>query len=285
MKILIPGGDGMLGHQLLKSLSTRHDVRVTLRGGLSAYAQYGLFTGQNAYDGVDVRSETKMLEVVADFRPDVIINAVGVVKQRSSAKEAIPSLEINSLWPHRLALIARAANARVIHLSTDCVYSGRKGNYSEDDAADAEDLYGRSKLLGEVAESNCFTLRTSIIGRELAHKKSLVEWFLAQRGQVRGFSRAIYTGFTTAEMARILELLIVKFPQAHGVWNVSSDPISKYDLLKLIRQRLGLAVDIVEDRDFHCDRSLDSTRFRREFGYTSPSWESMVADLDIEERK
>lgn len=279
MRILILGGDGMLGHQLLKSLAPRHEVRVTLRQDLEAYASYQLFNNDNAYAGIDVRSLERLTEVLADFRPEAVINAVGIVKQRPTAKESIPSLEINSLLPHRLAVLCKAVGARLIHLSTDCIFSGKKGNYQENDPSDAEDLYGKTKFLGETQDDHCLTLRTSIIGRELSRSKSLLEWFLAQSGTIRGFTKAIYNGFTTLEMSRIIENLLVNYPEASGVYQVSSEPISKYGLLLLFREKLGIKVEIVPDDSFFCDRSLDSARFRNEFAYLPPTWDAMIEEL------
>jgi dTDP-4-dehydrorhamnose reductase len=172
------------------------------------------------------------------------------------------------------------AQARLVHLSTDCVFSGSRGGYREEDAADADDLYGRSKLLGEVGESPCITLRTSIIGSELSRKSGLLEWFLAQKGgSIKGFTGAIFSGFTTAELSRVIERVLVGYPQAAGLYHVSSAPISKYDLLCRLNTRLGLGVEIVPWSDFHCDRSLDSARFRAEFAYTPPSWDEMIEEL------
>ena len=279
MRILILGGDGMLGHQLLRHFSGRHEPRVTLRQGASAYRGYGLFDDRNSYYDVDIRSQDRILEVMADFRPEAVINAVGIVKQRPSAKESIPSLEINSLLPHRLAVMCRAAGARLVHVSTDCVFSGRKGGYTEDDPSDAEDLYGKSKYLGEVGDAGCVTLRTSIIGRELSRKRSLIEWFLAQRGPINGFTRAIYSGLTTIELGRVIESLLVQHPGIWGLYHVSSEPISKFDLLVLLKNRLGLSVEIRPDDGFVCDRSLDSSRFRRELDYRPPSWPEMIDEL------
>jgi dTDP-4-dehydrorhamnose reductase len=279
MRILILGGDGMLGHQLLAHFAPRHDVRVTLRRPLESYASLGLFRADNAYGGIDLHTVDSLRPVLAGFRPEAVINAVGIVKQRTEADAAISNLEINALLPHRLAPACDAIGARLVHMSTDCVFSGRKGNYVETDPADADDLYGRTKYLGEVDAANCITLRTSIIGRELSRKTGLLEWFLAQRGSVRGFRKAIFSGFTTLEIARIVELLLTRFPRASGVYHVSSAPISKYDLLGLVKKRLGLGVEIVPYDDFVCDRSLDSTRFRSEFGYEPASWEAMIAEL------
>lgn len=282
MRVLVLGGDGMLGHQLLRSLQSRHDVRCTLRQGIDVYKQFGLFTSLNSYQNVEANSSEKLMEVLADFLPDVVVNCIGIVKQRPTAKESIPSIEINALLPHRLALLCSDINARLVHLSTDCVFSGRKGNYKESDQPDAEDLYGRTKFLGEVQDENCLILRTSIIGRELSRNKSLLEWFIAQSGAVNGFVNAIYTGFTTIEMARIIEMMMVQHPDASGVYQVSSDPINKYELLLLFKDKLGCGVEVLADEDFFCDRSLDSTRFREEFSYTPPSWESMVSELSID---
>lgn len=281
MRILILGGDGMLGHQLLTYLQPRHEIRVTLRQDLSAYANYGIFTSNNSYAGIDVRSLDRLVEVLADFQPEAVINAVGIVKQRLTAKESIPSLEINALLPHRLAMLCKGIGARLVHLSTDCVFSGKKGNYMENDPSDAEDLYGKTKFLGEAQDSHCLTLRTSIIGRELSRHTSLLEWFLAQSGTIKGFSKAIYTGFTTLEMSRIIENMLVNHPDASGVYQVSSDSINKYDLLLLFREKLGHKVEIVPDDCFCCDRSLDSSRFRKEFSYTPPTWESMIEELRV----
>ena len=281
MRILILGGDGMLGHQLLAYLKPRHDVKVTLRQDLAAYHQYGLFDSGNSFAGIDIRYLERLVEVMADFRPEAVINAVGIVKQRADAKESIPSLEINALLPHRLAVLCKGIGARLIHLSTDCVFSGKRGKYLESDPSDAEDLYGKTKYLGEVHEANSLTLRTSIIGRELSLHTSLLDWFLSRSGSVKGFTNAIYTGFTTLEMSRIIEKMLLEYPEASGVYQVSSDPINKYELLLLIRKKLGLDIEIIPDDVFCCDRSLDSSRFRSDFNYTPPSWPAMIEELRI----
>jgi dTDP-4-dehydrorhamnose reductase len=287
MRVLILGGDGMLGHQLFRHFKKGHDVRVTLRFGRETYEQYRLFERQTAYYGIDARQTEGLLQVIADFHPEAVVNAIGIVKQRSEAKEVIPSLEINSMLPHRLALFCRTAGARFVHLSTDCVFSGRKGNYCETDMPDAEDLYGRTKLLGEVSESLCITLRTSMIGPELSRKTGLLEWFLAQRGQtVKGFTKAIFSGFPTVELARIIERILTEVPELHGVYHLAAQPISKYDLLVLIRDRLRLPTTIEQDATFECDRSLDASRFHQATGYSPPTWEAMIDDMthDMRER-
>jgi dTDP-4-dehydrorhamnose reductase len=279
MRILILGGDGMLGHQLFKHLSKEHEVKVTLRQNLSAYEKINLFFPENTFAGIDVRLTDQLLEVFGEFQPQAIVNAVGIIKQRLTSRESIPSLEINSLFPHRLAILCKAIGARMIHLSTDCVFSGTKGNYREEDTSDAVDLYGKSKYLGELNEQHCITFRTSMIGRELLHKKSLLEWFLSQRGSIKGFKKAMFSGFTTQELSRVIEMILKQNPTASGIYHVSSDPISKYDLLSLINKRLQLPIKIIPDESFVCDRSLDSSRFRQEFNYNPPPWVKMVEEL------
>ncbi len=279
MRILILGGDGMLGHQLMKSLAPRHVVKVTLRQDLEAYRQYEMFNSDNSFSGIDVRSLDRLTEVIADYLPEALINAVGIVKQRPSAKESIPSLELNSLLPHKLSVLCKAVGTRLVHVSTDCVFSGKTGNYKEADPSDAEDLYGKTKYLGELHDAHCITLRTSIIGFELSRKKSLLEWFLSQKGVVKGFKNAIYTGFTTIEMSKIIEKLLVEYPEASGLYQVSSDRINKYELLLLFREKFGHDIEIEPDETFFCDRSLDSARFRDEFHYTPPSWPAMIEEL------
>jgi dTDP-4-dehydrorhamnose reductase len=279
MRILVLGGDGMLGHQLFKTLSRRHDVRVTLRQRLSAYRNFNLFSAENAYEGVEMGSLDGLIDVLGEFRPLAVVNAVGIVKQRSTAKESVPSLEINSLFPHRLAGLCKAAGVRMVHMSTDCVFSGRTGRYREADLSDAEDLYGRTKYLGEVDESHCVTLRTSMIGKELSRKQGLLEWFMSQKGSVQGFKNAIFSGFTTLELSRIIERILTEYPEKGGLYHVSSDPISKFDLLTLIKREMGLRIEIIPTEEPRLDRSLDSTKFRKEFDYTPPTWEEMIEEL------
>ena len=279
MRILILGGDGMLGHQLLRHLAMKHDARVTLRQPLAAYAEFSMFQTGNSYPEIDVRDREPLCKTLDDFRPEAVINAVGIIKQQPIAADNIANIEINALLPHRLALICKETGAKLVHFSTDCVFSGKTGNYRETDPSDPEDLYGKSKFLGEVSERHCITLRTSIIGRELVRKKSLLEWFMAQRGTVHGYRQVIYSGFTTQEMGRIIEKILLEQPSASGIYHVSSAPISKYELLCLIKKRLRLDIEIVPDDEIRCNRSLDSTRFRREFNYVPPTWDAMIDEL------
>lgn len=285
MKVLVLGASGMLGHRLLLHFAECGlEVKAALRQDEAAYRRFGIFPAARCFFGIDLGREADLQRVLEQSQPQAVVNAAGVVKQRDEGKQPLPSLEINALLPHRLARLCEPRGVRVVHMSTDCVFSGARGGYRESDPIDVTDLYGLTKYLGELREGNCLTLRTSILGPELDRKHGLFEWFLAQQGTVRGFCNAIYTGFSTMEMARILEMLLVKFPEARGLYHVSSEPISKYELLCKIKARAGLATEIVPDDDFRCDRSLDSTRFRGAFGYTPPSWDAMVAELCVQGR-
>jgi len=281
MSILILGGDGMLGHECLLGLRDRHDVKVTLRKQASEVSDKQLFNSDRCYFGVDARDFSTIEAVINNFKPEAIINAIGVVKQRSAAKEVIPSLEINSLLPHRLSLFTADKNIRLIHMSTDCVFSGEKdgGDYQESDFADARDVYGRSKFLGELHEPHTVTIRSSIIGLELANRKSLVEWYLAQSGKIRGFTRALYTGLTTMEMCRLIEKTLMQYKKISGVYQVASTPINKFDLLTLLNEKLERDVEIEPDDSFCCFRNLNGTRFTLDTGYETPSWDQMLTEL------
>jgi dTDP-4-dehydrorhamnose reductase len=280
MKILILGGAGMLGHQLLRMWGGRHEVRVTLRGPLADYQRFGLFDPGTAYDRIEATDLGAVDTVLGTFRPEVLVNCVGIVKQRSEAKAAIPSIEINALLPHRLRELCEAHAARLIHISTDCVFSGRTGGYVEGDIPDPVDLYGRSKLLGEVDHAPALTVRTSIVGLELSRFTGLVEWFLAERGIIHGFTGAIYSGLSTRELARAIEHVLVHTPDLSGIWQVASAPITKYDLLVELARRLGRTdVAIEADAGFVCDRSLNGRAFEARTGYRVASWDVMLDEL------
>lgn len=285
MRLLVLGGDGMLGHELLRQLETRHEVIVTLRRPRTDYADAGIshsgiFHTGNSISGVDVRDTALVRGVLAGVRPDAVVNAVGIVKQRPAGQDAVSCLEINALFPHRLAQLAADVGARLIHVSTDCVFSGKRGRYTEDDRPDATDVYGLTKLLGEVTGPGALTLRTSIIGLELESRRGLVEWFWKQTGSIRGFQRAIYTGLTTTETSRVIERLLHDHPDMSGLWHLASEPISKYELLTLLAKKCGRDDITVEpDSSFACDRSLVGARFTKATGYQPPSWDDMTTEL------
>lgn len=280
MRVMVLGGAGMLGHKVVQTLQDRYELTCTVRGPADRYAAIPFLTGPHVLGGVDASDFEALERLVASRTPDVLINCVGVIKQRDAAKAAIPSIQINALLPHLIAEWMGRHGGRVLHFSTDCVFNGKRGNYREDDPADAEDLYGKSKYLGEVATPNALTLRTSIIGRELSHFASLLEWFLSQQGSaIRGFKRVIYSGLTTNYLARLVGQLIDDHPNLHGLYQVASQPISKYDLLLGIRDAFDIDVEIAPEEDTVSDRSLVGERFVEATGLVTPSWPDLMAEL------
>lgn len=277
MKVLITGGTGMLGHKLYQRLSAGFEVFATIRGPFESVERFGIFQRDSTIENIDLSDDSEVRRAVEFVRPDVLINAAGVIKQRPSSKDVVTTLSINSILPHRLAALGQEYGFRTIVISTDCVFSGAKGNYSETDEPDAKDLYGISKRLGELTGEDCLTLRTSIIGRELQTGHSLVEWFLSNRGgSVKGFTRAIYSGFPTVVFADIISNLLVNFPQLSGIYHVSSDPIDKCTLLELVNAAFGAKVQIEPDDTFVIDRSLDSSKFRHEASFEPLAWDKMI---------
>jgi len=277
MKILILGGNGMLGHELLNELSDFHEVRATIRGDIDIEEK--LLNDCYIYSGINLSHIESLLPVISDFRPNVIVNAAGVVKQRKEGQNALPNLEINALLPHRLADICSAIGARLIHISTDCVFSGDRGNYSELDLPSPIDIYGHAKLLGETTGAGIITLRTSIVGLELSRKGGLVEWFLSQNNEIEGYRHAIFSGLTTLELSRIIRRLLEQFPDASGLYHLGGDAISKYEFLVMLRDAVRPDVKIIENKKFHCNRSLNSMRFYDKFDYYPPSWCNMIEEL------
>ena len=270
----------MLGHKVFQTLLERFpDTFCTIRGAAKdpRFARIELLQHENVFDRIDTDDFDSLKSFVRGLRPEWIVNCVGVIKQRDAAKKAVPSLLTNALLPHRLADLAEERGCQLVHFSTDCVFSGSKGMYSESGIPDAEDFYGRSKLLGEVNCPHCLTLRTSVIGRELGTANGLVEWFLRNRGRrVEGFTNAIYTGFPTLILAQVLADVIEQHPDLSGLYHVSSEPISKYKLLRLLRDAYKITVDIDPFPDVRIDRSLDSSRFRAATGFLPLSWPEMI---------
>jgi dTDP-4-dehydrorhamnose reductase len=270
MKVLILGANGMLGHKLVEVLESRFEVWATVRSQGN--------TAKRTISGIDAESIETVREAIVKINPDVVVNAIGVIKQVESSKNVVKALTINSIFPHLVAEITNEIGARFITISTDCVFSGKKGNYSEVDYPDATDLYGKSKNFGEVVEGNCLTIRTSIIGHELGTSHSLLDWFLSnQGGSVRGFKNAVFSGFPTVVFSEIIGDIIETFPSLNGLYHVSSEPINKLDLLTLIREIYNVDIKITPDEDFRIDRSLDSQIFRTITGFVPKSWEEMIS--------
>jgi dTDP-4-dehydrorhamnose reductase len=282
-KVLVLGAGGMLGHKLFEVLRERFPgTRAALLGDVRSprFSQVSLLQGSDVSSGVDVMDTATLRRFLEDLKPDYIINAVGIIKQRVESASAVPSIAINSLLPHQLAAISASWGGRIIHFSTDCVFDGLRGDYRETDLPNATDLYGRSKALGEVTTGNALTLRTSIIGRELVQHKSLLDWFLSQNHKkLRGYKRVIYSGVTTNQMAEVVTLIIRSFPALSGLYQVVANPISKYDLLVLLRDSYGLDIEITPDDREVSDRSMNGDKLRTTIGYVSPDWDTLVRNL------
>jgi len=270
------GASGMLGHVVLRLLAASPGFTVfgSLRTGSVPNALGPL--RERLLTGTDARNPDDLVRVFALSRPKVVINCIGLVKQLAEAEDPLAEIAMNALLPHRLSRLCEAAGARLVHISTDCVFSGRRGFYSELDAPDASDLYGRSKLLGEVDVPHAVTLRTSIIGPELEHPHGLVGWFLGAGGTVRGFTRAVFSGLPTVEFARIVRDVVIPRPELRGVHHVSAAPIAKYDLLRIVAEVYGKSIEITADDTVQIDRSLDSTQFRALTGYVPPGWPELI---------
>jgi dTDP-4-dehydrorhamnose reductase len=267
----------MLGHALRETFSGPFETYATIRSTVGRGEP--LVPSERLFQGVDAREIDSVARVVEATEPDVVVNCIGVIKQREAGKDAVASIAVNALFPHQLAALCSVAGTRLIHLSTDCVFSGRRGHYGEADVPDAEDLYGRSKLLGEPTGPSCLTIRTSYIGPELATRYGLLEWFLGQRDGVRGFRRAVFSGLTTYAFADLMVPIIRDRPDLVGLWHVASDPINKFDLLTLIKSAYESPASIEADDLYVCDRSLDGSRFRKATGYAVPDWPSMIAEM------
>lgn len=275
--VLVLGAAGMLGNAVLRvfaespGLSTWGTTRSSSSSRLLPATLQDRIVG-----GIDVENIDSLAYALATVKPDVVINCIGLVKQLSAADDPLQALPVNALLPHRLARLCRLVGARLVHVSTDCVFAGTKGMYCEGDPPDAQDLYGRSKLLGEVDYDNAITLRTSIIGHELASAHGLVGWFLAQHGRVRGFTRAVFSGLPTVELARVIRDHVLPRPDLRGLYHVSAEPINKHELLRICAQVYGKSIEITPDDKLVLDRSLDSTRFRLATGFAPKSWQALV---------
>ena len=279
-EILVLGATGMLGNAMLRFFADqgRHTVVGTARSRLSLELLPARLHSQ-VIPEVDVESLDALTRLFAEIQPAVVINCIGLVKQLAAADDPLFAIPTNALLPHRLAQLCKVAGVRLIHVSTDCVFSGKQGGYREEDFADACDLYGRSKFLGEVPYPHTITLRTSIIGHELRGAHGLINWFLSQGSGVRGYTKAIFSGLPTVELARVIHECVLPRTALHGLYHVAAEPIDKYSLLQLVAQAYDKTIDITADEKVVIDRSLDSTRFRNATGYTPPAWPELVARM------
>jgi dTDP-4-dehydrorhamnose reductase len=280
MKILFLGSSGMVGHQLVEHFKNDFEVVAAYRSPKSFYSNRIDFSGFRQKFEINCLDSGLVEKLIIEERPDALINCAGIVKQSQEIKSIRSSIEINSVLPHRLNETCEKTGTRLIHLSTDCVFSGRKGMYSESDEADATDTYGRTKYLGEIRDSRALTIRTSKIGTEVFATNGLVEWFLSQKGKIKGFKKSIFSGFTMTEFGRILEKVLTQHRDLKGVYHIASQPINKFDLLAGLQELIKKwDVQIEPDESFLCDRSLNGTRFNETTGYKAPPWSFMLEEL------
>lgn len=277
MRVLVFGANGMIGSTVLRVLSEKKDWHVfgSVRDG-SVKRFFSAEIGERLIAGIDVEHPDSLVKILDKMRPDVVVNCAGLTKHKPEAEDPLVSIPINTLMPHYLAGLCKLVGARLIHVSTDCVFSGEKGSYAESDFADARDVYGKSKALGEVIYTHAITLRTSTIGHELQSKYGLLDWFLSQEGRCKGYTRAVFTGLPTVVFAQVMRDVVIPHTELSGLYHVAAKPINKYDLLKLIAEVYGKSIDIVPDDKLVIDRSLDAKRFQSATGYLAPEWPELI---------
>jgi dTDP-4-dehydrorhamnose reductase len=280
-RILILGGGGTLGHKLWQFMSAKYpDIYVTLRKSKAHYEKCGLFKSPKVVDGLDLRDFARLKIVLDEIRPSIIVNCAGVTLRSREAEDKLSNIAINALLPHIIVAWCIKNSARLIHFSTVCVFDGRIGNYDEDSPPDARDLYGITKMLGDVQAPCALTLRSSFIGREIFDGTELLEWFLAQNGKhVKGFCKALFTGLTTNRLAALVGELIEQFPGLNGLYHVTSETCSKYELLNLMKEAYKMVVEIEPDDTFECRRNLNGDKFIDATGFKCPSWRQMMFDM------
>lgn len=278
---MILGAAGMLGHKVCQAFAG-HERIALVRRPASAYEEHHrVFDGVRLVGEVDALDGEALEDTLRQTAPDAIVNCIGLVKQLEDAEDPFLAVSINALLPHRLARLGEELGARVVHISTDCVFDGSRGSYRETDRADAVDLYGRSKALGETTsrQSAAVTLRTSFIGRELGSSThGLLEWLLSRDGgTVDGYAGSIFSGLTALALAGVVRRLVERHPDLSGVYQVGGPPISKYDLLRLVVEIYGLDIEVRRTDEPRIDRSLVTDAFRQATGYQAPSWREMIS--------
>jgi dTDP-4-dehydrorhamnose reductase len=280
LKVLVLGASGMLGNAVMRIMCEKSDLEVygTIRSD-SVPQALPTEIKKNIIVSCDVTNQESLTQLFRKIRPDVVINCVGLVKQLAMADDPLITLPINAMLPHQLAHICSDYNARLVHISTDCVFSGTRGNYKETDISDAQDLYGKSKFIGEVNYPHTVTLRTSIIGHELQSAHSLISWFLSQKNSCKGFRKVIFSGLPTVVLAKIIRDIVLPKTELTGLFHVAAQPISKYDLLSLVAKVYEKPIEIIADDQQVLDRSLNAEKFKMATGYEAPPWDDLIKTM------
>ena len=284
--ILIIGSSGMLGGAILRYLSET--------GVYNLFALSRSLVYSNSFSDPSIKfiqlsnfeDHVKLQSIINRIKPDIVINCAGLIKQISQSVSSSQMISINSTFPHVLATLCDQFDIRFIHFSTDCVFSGAKSSaYVETDPSDANDLYGKSKYLGECTNSiykNSLTLRTSIIGHGIVPNNSLIDWFLScdPSTSISGFKNAIFSGLPTVEIASILHNYVLRCEKhLSGLFHLSAAPISKYKLLSLVADIYSFPVDIIPTPTPVINRALCSHLFASSTGYTAPSWATLIYNM------
>jgi dTDP-4-dehydrorhamnose reductase len=277
-KVLILGAGGMLGHMAVRVLGENFEVFGTTRGDASSLPTLEKFLKKDSWiTGVNVLNDDEVDRVLNTIRPDAVINCVGLVKQKMDNSSYLESIEINALLPHKLFSLCEKYNSKLIQVSTDCVFTCDPGIKNQDDVPNATDLYGRTKFLGEVDYGTALTIRTSIVGRQISGQESFFEWVLNQTGKVaNGYANALYTGLTTFSLSNVISEILSNHFSLSGLWQIASEPISKFELMNKLNHEMSLDIDIREDFDFRCDRRLNGSPFHEKTMIKIPTWDSMV---------
>jgi len=278
--VLVLGASGLLGNAVLRVLAQSPALRVvgTLRSD-AVLSRLSAVTDAKVVLPVDATKFADLQKVMDDVQPTVLVNCVGATKHIEAGNDPSAAYMSNAVLPHTLAALTANAGCRLIHVSTDCVYRGTKGMYRESDLPDATDVYGQSKAAGEVYYRNSITIRTSIIGHEIDTRRSLVEWFLMQGAECKGFRKAFFSGFPTVTLARVIRDYVIPRPEMHGLWHAAAPRVDKFDLLSMIARQYGKKITIHPDDNFLMDRALDGTRFREATGFVSPQWPELIAEM------
>lgn len=282
MRVLVLGGSGMLGHVVARDLSQRFDVWTTDRGDSGLVSLHTGIPTERIITGFNALSRDSLSQAVQASSPDWIVNCIGLIKQAPEVGDQQLLEALNVSLPRTLADLGSSGSFRLLHVSTDCVFSGLKGtSYSESDIPDARDPYGRAKALGEMELGDkALIVRTSCVGPEIQRSFGLLEWFLSQPpGVVGGFSHALWSGLPTVTLAAALGTFIARSQELSGTYHVASNPIDKASLLRLISMELGNRWEIVDVDEPRLDRSLDASKVRSEIGLDPGTWPELVQDL------
>lgn len=284
-RVLILGANGMLGGSILRYFTEQKNFQT-----------YGIVRSKEAQQLLLSQCDAKVIRVEADngfvniqqaiydIKPHVVFNCIGVIKQKKAAEQYPETIAINSLLPHKIANYCSEVNAKLIHFSTDCVFDGSEGNYTEKNLPNAIDLYGKSKHLGEISYGGHLTLRTSIIGHELGTNYSLIDWFLSQHNEVQGYSSAIFSGLPTVTVARFCHKYAMS-SELKGLYHLSSKPIDKYALLQLVSHQYLHRIKIKNNASVVVNRSLNSEKLYIKTGFIAAPWPNLIKEMFHEYKK